>query len=180
MAMEIGSRFLAGFPWSREKCHEVASSLSGSNDIVPLPVQGGNSYTVRGNTVVIQFRVKPENLAIIDEATSIFGARFVPPVVLRVSQDGIYVYSSPYLGQTYCELGILRVSLEAQKKTMVDLADFLALSCYHSRNPEQSAIPFTEITEYIKQCLDLPHRFTPKIQYILDHIGTDQLSFPCY
>ena len=88
-------------------------------------------------------------------------------VVLRHEQP-VYVYSSPYRGKTYCEQGILSVSIDAQKNTLTDLAVFFAQSCNHTRCVME--IPPATIESYLKDCLTLPE-VSHKVQFLLDNLG---------
>jgi hypothetical protein len=168
-----GEHFLANFPWSREACHSVARSLSSADDVTPLAVQGANSYSVRaGEGLVVQFRSKPVDLAVHERALSIHGSKYVVPLVLRHEQP-VYVYSSPYRGKTYCEQGILSISIAAQKNTLTDLAVFFAQSCHHPRSVMD--IPIATIESYLKDCLTL-REVSHKVQFLLDNLGMEIYS----
>ena len=173
MQSSPGEHFLSNFPWSREECHSVAKSLSCADNITPLAVQGANSYSVRaGEGLVVQFRSKPVDLAVHDRALTIHGSKYIVPIDLRREQP-VYVYSSPYRGKTYCEQGILSVSIDAQKNTLTDLAVFFAQSCNHTRNVME--IPPTTIQSYLKDCLTLPE-VSRKVQFLLDNLGMEIYS----
>lgn len=168
-----GEHFLETFHLSREACHAVARSLSGADDVTPLAIQGANSYSVRaGEELVIQFRSKPVDLAVHERALSIHGSKYIVPLVLQLEQP-VYVYSSPYRGKTYCEQGILSISIAAQKNTLTDLAVFFAQSCHHTRSVMD--IPLATIQSYLKDCLTLPE-VSHKVQFLLDNLGIEYSS----
>jgi hypothetical protein len=155
----------------------MAQTLSNStsvNDIEPVPVQGANSYTVRaGKDLVIQFRLDPVDLHIQNLATDIHGTKYIVPLTLLQS-DPFYVYSSPYRGKTYCEQGILKVTLTAQKRTLTDLGKFFAQSCYDSRDVMHVGMDVLE--RYLDDCLDLPE-VGEKVQFLIDNLGISSLIF---
>lgn len=62
---------------------------------------------------------------------------------------------------------IIRISLEAQKQTLTDLAKFLAQSCYHI-HPVMD-INMEAPKEYLKSCLRLPE-IGGKVQFLIDNL----------
>jgi len=167
-----GKRFLASFPLSREACHTVAGEFA-SGEITPLAVQGANSYSVRvGEERVVQFRSKPVDLAVHELALSIHGSKYIVPIILQREQP-VYVYTSPYRGKTSCEQGILSFPLDAQKKTLADLAAFFAQSCYHTRDVMD--ISLATLESYLKDCLALPE-VGHKVQFLIDNLGMEIYS----
>jgi hypothetical protein len=168
--------FLSKLPLSSDQCHDMAQTLSTStsDDIEPVPVQGANSYTVRvGKELVIQFRLEPVDLRIKNLATEIHGTKYiVPPTLLQ--SDPFYAYSSPYRGKTYCEQGILKVTLAAQKRTLTDLGKFFAQSCYDTRDVMD--VNMDTLERYLVDCLNLPE-VGEKVQFLIDNLGIS--SFIC-
>ena len=174
MKSKIGEKFLARFAMSREECHAVAKSLSSSDNITTLAVQGANSYSVRaGQELVVQFRTEPVDLRVQEQAMMIHGSKYIVPITLQQSQP-VYVYSCPYRGKTYCEQGILRVSIVAQKITLADLGAFFAQSCYHTKSVMD--VKLETIEKYLKDCLNLPD-IRHKVQFLLDNLG---MPNPCH
>src|ERR1700738_3600346 len=80
----------------------------------------------------------------------IHGSKYSVPITLQQSQP-VYVYSCPYRGKTYCEQGILRVSIVAQKIALADLGAFFAQSCYHTKSVMDVKLEMIE--NYLKDCI---------------------------
>lgn len=75
--------------------------------------------------------------------------------------------------RTYCEQGILSVSIDGQKNTLSDLDPFFAQSCYHPHGVVIIA-PAT-VETYLKDCLNLPE-VGHKVQFHLDNLGANKSS----
>ena len=74
-----GERFLVRAGIAKEECHAIAKSLTASDKVCPTPLQGGNSYSVRGGNTVVQFRAEPFDLRVHDKAMEIYGTKYVRP-----------------------------------------------------------------------------------------------------
>jgi len=92
-----GEEFLARAGISKEECHAITKSMTGSNDIFPVYYQIMQSYTMQGGAVVVQFREKPIDLEIHETAMEIHKA-YVLPITCKQSEL-FYIYVTPYGGR---------------------------------------------------------------------------------
>jgi hypothetical protein len=172
-----GSRFLSKSGISREVCHTIAKSLSLADHVSPTPVQGTNSYTLRGGKLVVQFRSVPVDLRIHNKAMEVHGSRYVPPITCMQSEP-FYVYTSPYRGKAHSEYGISNITLAVRKNTVVDLAIFLAQSCHHPVDSDRMGIKMDVIESFLHDCLNLPDvPMRQKVQNLLDNLGISMMMF---
>ena len=159
-----GEEYLARVGISKEECHTIAKSLTGSTDVFPVRFQGYNSYTIQGGAVVVQIRKEPLELETLERAMKIHKP-YVLPITCRQTEP-FYVYVTPYGGRPCCAKEF-SVNRAAQKTALRDLAVFLAQSCEY---------PVTEmwfsldtIKEHLELCLRLPG-IQDKVQYLLDNL----------
>src|SRR5436305_7280993 len=162
------SRFLTKSGISREVCHDIAKSLSSTDHVIPTPVQGANSYTLRVGDLVMQFRSAEVDLSIHNKAMKVHGSRYVPFIKCKQSKP-FYVYTSPYRGKSHSEHGISSISFSIRKNTVIDLAIFFAQSCHHPVNSDRMGIKMNVIESFLLDCLNLPE-LRQKVQNLPDNL----------
>jgi hypothetical protein len=162
--LPTGDEFLARAGISKEECHAITKSLTGSNDVHPVRFQGMQSYTMQGGAVVVQFRKEPMELETHETAMKIH-KRYVLPITCKQTEP-FYAYVAPY-GGTPCCAKEFRVNRAAQKTALQDLADFLAESCEF--RVTEMGIRLDTIKKHLELCLRIPG-IQDKVQDLLDNL----------
>jgi len=116
-------------------CDQYARRLLGTDDIRPVDNQGANSYTVicPSQSKIVQFRLKPFKDDIFHFAHQLYGE--ISPEIERLDD---FVALSAYLSTTLRgKVHVLQpfpkdkpFPLEREKKTVIALAEIVALSAY--------------------------------------------------
>jgi hypothetical protein len=73
-----GDEYLAHVGISKEECHTIAKSLTGSTHVFPVRFQGMQSYTMQGGAVVVQIRKEPLELETLERAMKIHQTYVLP------------------------------------------------------------------------------------------------------
>jgi len=160
--LPTAEEYLARVGISKEECHAIAKSLTGSTDVFPVRYQGFNSYTIQGGAVVVQIRKEPLELETLERAMN-------KPYVLQTTckqTEPFYVYVTPYGGRPSCAKEF-RVNRAAQKTALRDLAVFLAQSCQYPVT--EMGFSLDTIKEHLELCLRLPG-IQDKVQDLLDNL----------
>lgn len=159
-----GEEYLARVGISKEECHAIAKSLTGSTDVFPVRFQGMQSYTMQGGAVVVQIRKEPMELETLERAMKIHHTYVLPITCKQI--EPFYVYVAPYGGRPCCAKEF-RVNRAAQKTALGDLGVFLAQSCQYPVTV--MGINLDTIKEHLELCLRLPG-IRDKVQNLLDNL----------
>jgi hypothetical protein len=162
--LPTGEEYLARVGISKEECHAIAKSLTGSTDVFPVRFQGFNSYTIQGGAVVVQIRMEPLELETLERAMKIHKTYVLQTTCKQT--EPFYVYVTPYGGRPCCAKEF-RVNRAAQKTALRDLAVFLAQSCQYPVT--EMGFSLDTIKEHLELCLRLLG-IQDKVRDLLDNL----------
>ncbi|KAJ5720068.1 hypothetical protein N7493_006946 [Penicillium malachiteum] len=130
---EVPEAFGNKFPMcfcTEQACIGYAKAIMKTDDIAPVKNQGSNSFTLRGSTTVVQFRLKSFNLDVLKLATMIYGE--LVPEVTEHEWFLLPTYSSKLIpGQLHLLQSFpAEFLLEREKQTVTELGAFVARTAF--------------------------------------------------
>jgi hypothetical protein len=158
-----GEAFLPRIGVSKDECIDIAKRLADTEDILPVRWQGFNSFTLRGRDLIVQFRERPMELDIYQEAMEIHKG-FVPSISCKQTSP-YYIYIFEYGGAPFCSL---EFELNRQKISVQDLAIFLAQSWNHPVS-EMTFINIDKMESFLRDCLRISG-IEEEVQKLLDNL----------